>query len=699
MLAIERQNSGNRKVYVRIILAALISALIMFSEPILAQRSRRENRQSNRSSQKQQQVTKSSPAPRRQSSSSAGRVSRQNRVRSITPNSNAPQSRSIAPGLTHRRNIQAKSQPSVQQPNNMTNSRLNTLQPGAGPNAQNPSLNSLSTTGSTNVNSGQGKQTTNSAGMRIGLERISHIGGIIGNRKEPSSPTNRSMASLGLPTAELRSSIGSLLGGKKTNTSVNAGQSRSGTNTRTGTTGWSRIGSRIIGRRSSATTETQILSKTRAASVGKLDAINNSTLSRNRSAAAATGARRGILGRLGFSKKQQNSDAKILDESGTAGRSDSRNTQSRRAFNEESDRIRSTREFSQRQPAGSVRAGRYFDRADGIRSQRSGGGERAFRPRYHDRPQLVRHENSNVYVYRDRIAGLRYRMVRPTTRYIVSYDRGWDFTFGCFYPYYHRKYVFVSLGGYWPLDYSCIRYYWYGWHPYYWYGYYPLASEVQGDTYNYYTYNYYGTDDNTAAAYSQDEDYIQPVDHNTFADVREKLAQQQAEVPDEPTLADSYFESGVEAFENGNFNIAAEWFAEAIVLAPDDMILPYAYCQALFANLQYSEASEVLRAALKDVDPEKEGVFYPRGLYADDEVLFGQIDRLKDEAEILSYDADLQLLLGYQLLGIDELDEAAEPLLFASQDPVNANAALKLIELLEKMRNSEAEGEDIGYSN
>ena len=48
---------------------------------------------------------------------------------------------------------------------------------------------------------------------------------------------------------------------------------------------------------------------------------------------------------------------------------------------------------------------------------------------------------------------------------------------------------------------------------------------------------------------------------------------------------------------------------------------------------------------------------------------------------------------------IRELDEAAEPLLFASQDPVNANAALKLIELLEKMRNSEAEGEDIGYSN
>jgi len=73
----------------------------------------------------------------------------------------------------------------------------------------------------------------------------------------------------------------------------------------------------------------------------------------------------------------------------------------------------------------------------------------------------------------------------------VYYDCGPWFGFRYVYPYYHRKYIFISLGGYWPFDYCYARYYWYGCHPYYWYGYYPVAQEVQGDTYNYYTYNYY----------------------------------------------------------------------------------------------------------------------------------------------------------------------------------------------------------------
>jgi tetratricopeptide (TPR) repeat protein len=137
-------------------------------------------------------------------------------------------------------------------------------------------------------------------------------------------------------------------------------------------------------------------------------------------------------------------------------------------------------------------------------------------------------------------------------------------------------------------------------------------------------------------------------------------------------------------------------FANASKLAPDDMVLPFAYSQALFAKEQYSQAVEVLRAALTKVPSEEEEVFYPRGLYPDETTLFEQIDRLAEKAELYSFDADLQLLLGYQLLGIGEIDEALEPLLRASKDMENENAAATLLKLLEKIKaeNSESENSD-----
>jgi hypothetical protein len=260
------------------------------------------------------------------------------------------------------------------------------------------------------------------------------------------------------------------------------------------------------------------------------------------------------------------------------------------------------------------------------------------------------------------------------------------------HPYYHRKYVFVSLGGYWPAHYTCVRYYWYGCHPWEWYGYYPLAREVEGDTYNYYTYNYnYGSNQGAAeTTYIPAADGIRPVDENTFADVREKLAQEKAEEPDAQTLADAYFDEAVQAFEDNNYSLAAEKFASAMELAPDDMILPFAYSQALFAWEKYSDAAEVLRLALQNVSPEKEGVFYPRGLYADEEILSAQVDKLAEWAKQNSFDSDLQLLLGYHLLGVAGYDEAEEPLKQASLDYKNYQAATELLELLGKIRADES---------
>jgi thioredoxin-like negative regulator of GroEL len=251
-------------------------------------------------------------------------------------------------------------------------------------------------------------------------------------------------------------------------------------------------------------------------------------------------------------------------------------------------------------------------------------------------------------------------------------------------------YIFVSLGGYWPTEYNYLRYYWYGCHPYYWYGYSPVPYEVAGDTYNYYTYNYYNNEPASSAPSSTMEG-IKPVDENTFADVREKLAAQAAKEPAPETLADKRFEEAVNAFEAGTYDVAAAKFAEAMELAPEDTIIPFAYAQALFANKQYTQAAEILRTAIVKTSPQKEGVFYPRGLYADDDTLFNQIDKLAEEAELYSFDGDLQLLLGYQLLGIGETEKAVEPLQQASKDSKNAATAKILLDLLEKMKTQDVE--------
>jgi hypothetical protein len=293
----------------------------------------------------------------------------------------------------------------------------------------------------------------------------------------------------------------------------------------------------------------------------------------------------------------------------------------------------------------------------------------------HRRQHRFGHHRSRIYS----------RITWPKHRRIVRYSLGPHFRFRYFYPYHHRKYIFVSLGGYWPLHYTYLRYYRYGSHPYYWYGSYPTVYEVEGDTYNYYTYNY---GSNTTG---QVTDYTKPVDENTFADVREKLAAQAAKEPDPETLADRHFEDAVKAFEAGDYDTAVGSFADALGLESDDMVLPFAYVQALFANQQYSEAVEVLRESLVQLPPDAEGVFYPRGLYPDDDILFEQIGQLAAEAELDPLDEDLQLLLGYQLLGARKLDRAIGPLQQIGPDSENAAPAAKLLELLEKIKTGTSE--------
>jgi len=219
-----------------------------------------------------------------------------------------------------------------------------------------------------------------------------------------------------------------------------------------------------------------------------------------------------------------------------------------------------------------------------------------------------------------------------------------------------------------------------------------VARQIEGDTYNYYTYNYYSTD--TIPDEQTSNWQIPSVDENTFAGVRAKLREQAAAEPQQATVVDTYFEDAVKAFEVGAYGVAADKFGRAMELAPEDKVLPFAYAQALIGVENYIDAADVLRKVLADVEPEKVGVFFPRGLYPDDDALFEQIDSLAAKAKMYPFDGDLQLLLGYQLLGIGETEAAFEALQKASQDLQNADAAVTLLEVLDRIQNLEIQESD-----
>ncbi len=122
-----------------------------------------------------------------------------------------------------------------------------------------------------------------------------------------------------------------------------------------------------------------------------------------------------------------------------------------------------------------------------------------------------------------------------------------------------------------------------------------------------------------------------------------------------------------------------------MVLEPEDNILPFTYVQALFASEQYNRAAQALRIALEALPPDQLGIFFPRGLYKDDEILLDQVEELGKKAGIFSYDPDLALLLGYQLLGIEEYDLAKDWLEHSQTYFVNRVSADVLLKLLEKI--------------
>ncbi len=663
---------------VKIAFMTVVLALILFVEPVFAAKKNNKSNTSSKSSPQKQQAARQPSTPRTQRPSNAGKT----RSRVITPSrSSNPSSRSNvsrpsgrgASGGTIRSSSRSPGRVvSSRQSGNKTPSRPVASKPGIISSNRRSSSNSVNNRRMTTVSSSISRRVSPNAGNRISSGKTSRIGSRIEINRPTKSTQQKSSA--GRPdnriSSDRTSRIVSRIGTDRPTKSI-----RQNTPARSS-------GNRID------------LSKT-SRNANRMGMERHPKISVREKTASGTRQNRDVTRILNNTSNRANRKADSVNRGSKTG------TLSPRRYKGKDSRIKERLLPSPRlRKSVPERQTTIVD--DNNKRDRIGlgghGEKGSLRLSYHDRPNSVRHVHRYEHVFRDWRNRLSHRIVWPKYRFVVRYDYGPWFTFRYVYPYYHRKYIFVGLGGYWPMEYRYRRYYWYGCHPYTWSGYYPIAREVKGDTNNYYTYNYYyDNGDSTAYGSSQitGTDYITPVDHNTFADVREKLAQQAAEEPALPTPADVCFEDAVKAFEVDDYDIAVERFAKAMELAPEDVVLPFAYSQALLADKRYPEAAEALRIALLNVPHDKEGVFYPRGLYSDDNTLFEQIDGLTEEAELYSYDADLQLLLGYQLLGVGEIDEAVEPLQQASLDLENATAANILLNLLEKIRVESSETENI----
>jgi len=644
---------------VKIAVVTLVLALMLFIEPALAERKSNKSSSSKSSggSAKSQQVSRSSSASRTQqpssSRSSSSRMSTS--LRSIRPptrtstarpsgrsssiSSRSSSLRSTGPGRTTSFNIRMPSTGVTnRQPGRMTVSRPVTIGPRVNSSTRKPSSISIGSREPTTISSSTGRQTSTSSGNRISSGRSSLIGSLIGTRSPSARSTQPQAGSSGNRISSgISSRIGSSITTRRPTTRTTQKPSAGSSSSRISSGISSRIGNSIRDRKTSVPTSTGRPARSSKLRTGITGIVGNRSSRVSRKSEPSQGPRDGYINkepekRPAISRQRKSTNLRGMDRLSPGSRI-------RKVVPERRTTVVDT---------VVVHDAQRGDRTS-LHSYRIG---RSPHVTFHDRPHVIRHVPHYEHSYIDWRHRLCHRTIWPRYRFMMYYSYGPWFTFRYFYPYYHRKYIFVSLGGYWPLSYRYRRYYWYGYHPYSWYGYYPIAREVLGDTYNYYTYNYYTDDNSVVSGASPVIDGIQPVDHNTFADVREKLAQQAAEEPGEVTPADICFETAVKAFEADNYDVAIEKFAEAMELAPDDMILPFAYSQALFAKEQYYQAAEVLRGVLAKVSPDKEGVFYPRGLYSDDDVLYEQINVLAEKAELYSFDADLQLLLGYQLLGI-----------------------------------------------
>ena len=214
---------------------------------------------------------------------------------------------------------------------------------------------------------------------------------------------------------------------------------------------------------------------------------------------------------------------------------------------------------------------------------------------------------------------------------------------------------------------------------YYYPYYYPYSYYYDSQVYR--EHEYRGDEYSSSQQLTEEEPY-----YDRFSDVREKVKAQQAEQTAQKEMVNRYLDNVVEAFATGDYAEAALRASDAVSAEPDDAVLPFVYTQSLFAHGRYTRAAAVLREALSSIDPDTQEIYYPLGLYPDENLLTEQIETLTSAVQAEPDNTDLQFLLGYQLLGADRLDQAREALQEAQNDYVNRDAAATLMEILERIR-------------
>jgi len=140
------------------------------------------------------------------------------------------------------------------------------------------------------------------------------------------------------------------------------------------------------------------------------------------------------------------------------------------------------------------------------------------------------------------------------------------------------------------------------------------------------------------------------------------------------------------AFVAGDYSRAASCAMQALSEFPDDSVLPFIYAQALTAEADYVKAAAVIREAVHRSEPQQLTIFPVAELYPDQDILLEQIEKLSNAATAAPSSADLQLLLGYELMIEGQFDQALDALEKARNDYVNGRTAEVLCELCEKYR-------------
>ncbi len=164
-----------------------------------------------------------------------------------------------------------------------------------------------------------------------------------------------------------------------------------------------------------------------------------------------------------------------------------------------------------------------------------------------------------------------------------GYSSCYGFFFGFGYPCY---YPFFSYCYWYP-------YWWYSY--YYCYPYYYYPRYYSGAVYNYY---YDDDDDDVVVIYADDDDDVEYVDEP----VGEAAAPDSRLKQSLTTAAERYLTLGDQAFREGRYRDAVQFYAKAVEFAPGEGVLHLVLSDALFATGDYRYAAYSIRRAV-ELDP------------------------------------------------------------------------------------------------